>query len=169
MVFVAKVKFTIRKAKLSEIGSLSAMAQALCNTNKKIAEYLVFRTELLELVPNFQELWEKWIKKQINSNKGLVLVAEINEEIVAYCLAYIKENVKIYSVKKLGHIGDLFVKPKYRGLGITSEFKDKVFIWFKKKGIKYSSICVHAGNKKAHKIYKKWGFLDAHIEMRQKI
>ena len=41
--------------------------------------------------------------------------------------------------------------------------------WFKKHGIKHITIGVNPENERAHLIYKKWGFFDFRIEMRNKI
>ena len=74
-----------------------------------------------------------------------------------------------YKIKKIGYISDLFIIRNYRAKGISSRFKDEAIKWFKKKNIKHISIAVHRENKLAYSIYRKWGFLDYHIELRKKI
>jgi len=81
----------------------------------------------------------------------------------------IKKNTPIFSLEKLGHISDLFVRKKFRGIGISSMFRDEAIRWFKKKRMKYATLDVYPDNVIPYKIYKKWGFFDFHLEMRKKI
>jgi hypothetical protein len=47
--------------------------------------------------------------------------------------------------------------------------KDEAMKWFKQKGMQYASIDTAPGNKHAHNIYKKWGFLNVHLSLTRKI
>ena len=98
-----------------------------------------------------------------------MLIAEIKNKPVGYSINYIKNNVRVYKLAKLGHMSDLYIKKGYRGKGIAKQFRDLAWSWFKKKGMKYIAIGAHAENKVAQKIYHKWGFFDYHIEMRRKL
>jgi len=114
---------------------------------------------------NFQE----FIKKCIRSRNALVYVAEDKGNLVAYVLSTIKKNIPVFQIKELGYFADLYVKKKYRGQGISTKFRDLSIDWFKKRKIKYISIMVYPQNTFAHKIYKKWGMFDSHVELRGKI
>ena len=111
----------------------------------------------------------KYLKKNIQGRNGLVLVAEDNGKLIAYNLSYIKDNIPVFAMKKIGAIADLFVDEKYRGKGISSEFKKRVFEWFKSKKMKHVEIALYPQNKRAFSIYKKWGFKDYHIALRREI
>ena len=114
-------------------------------------------------------IFRKFVQKNIRSKIGIVHIAEINGKPVGYSLAFIKDNVRVYKTEKVGYISDLFIKKESRAKGISSKFKDEAIKWFRKKGINHISIAVHKENRLAYSIYRKWGFLDYHIEMRRKI
>ena len=159
----------IRKAKVSDSKFLVSLAKELMDHNRQLARNDKTRSELLQLVGNVSSLWRRWALKCIKSPNSLVLVAENGGEIVGYSLNFIKENVKVYKIKKVGHVSDLYVSKGYRNRGIATKFMKEALKWFKKKGMKYLSIAVHAKNTNAHKIYKKWGFFDYHTEMRRRL
>ena len=109
------------------------------------------------------------VKKYIKRRNGLVLVAEDNGKIIAYNLNYIKNNIPIFLIEKIGYISGLYVDEKYRGKSISSEFSKKAFIWFKSKKIKDIEIAAYPQNKRAVSIYRKWGFKDYHLVLRRKL
>ena len=84
-------------------------------------------------------------------------------------MVFIKDNIPIFELKELGYFSDLYVKKQFRKLGISSKLRDEAIKWFKKKKMKYISIALYPDNKFAHSVYKKWGFMDYHIEMRREI
>lgn len=96
-------------------------------------------------------------------------IGYVNGKVAGFNLSFIKENIPIFSLDKFGNIGDLYVKKEFRGLGISTKFKNNAFKWFKSKGLKYASIQLWDKNKNAHNIYRKWGFEDSQIIMRRKL
>lgn len=118
---------------------------------------------------NSQDIMKEFIQKNIKSKNAVVYIAEIEGKLVGYCLICIKDNIAIFNLKKIGYISDLFVKKGYRGKGISSEFMDAASKWLKNRKINHISLVVKKDNKSAYSIYKKWGFLDYHIEMRKRL
>ncbi len=173
------MKLVFREATTKDVPALLKLAQELMIHNRTLNKTDKTRYKLLKLVPNIKKLWAKWATKQIKSPNGCIIVAEIRNkfktkpesknEIVGYTLIYIQDNVKVYVVRKTGHISDLYIKSGYRNKRIATKFKKLAFRWFKKKKMKYVSIAVHSKNIKAHSIYKKWGFFDYHTELRKKL
>ena len=89
--------------------------------------------------------------------------------IAGYNLIFLKDNIPVFELARTGHIGDLFIKKEFRGLKISSKLNREAIIWFKKRGVKYSSLQVYPQNRHAYNIYKRWGYEDFHIEMRKKL
>lgn len=118
---------------------------------------------------NARVLYEKFISDNIQSENGVVFVAEENGQIVGYSLGLIKDEIPIFQMKRYGYISDLYVEREFRGKGVASKLKDEMFSWFKNKGIEYASVGFYADNPMAHEVYKKWGFFDYKIEARIKI
>ncbi len=118
---------------------------------------------------NAEEIFKTYIKKCIRSKNYLLNIAYVDGKPAGYSFLEIKNTIPIFKIEKTGCFNDLFVKKQFRGLKISSKFKEIALKWFKEKGIKNMSISVYSGNEKARDIYKYWGFDDYHIEMRRKI
>ncbi len=118
---------------------------------------------------NASKLFGKFLKTNLKSKNAIIHIAEVDGKPAGYNLCFIKDNIPVFKLEKTGHISDLFVKKEFRGRGISSMFKDKAMKWFKKKGLKYALIGVNSLNEHARSIYKKWGFVEYHLELRRKI
>ncbi len=108
-------------------------------------------------------------KGSSESEDGFLLIAFEHEEAIGFCYCYIKDNYQIYQPLKLGYIDIYFVKPQFRGQGISTRFRDISNEWFKKKGITQVALDVYPENKTAYNIYKKWGFEGMCINMKLNI
>jgi GNAT superfamily N-acetyltransferase len=153
----------IRRARLSDLQHILPLWHEL------MAFHMRRTGPMLALAPDAEKRWGAFAKKNIRSPNGLVLVAEIDGEIVGYSLNFIKNNVPVYRLRRLGYMSDLFVKEAHRGKGISSAFRKEAFAWFRKRGMRYASIVVHAINPDAKRIYRGWGFAEQHIEMRRRL
>ena len=160
----------IKKATIKDVPSIIKLwkefrknhNKIVIKKNPKFKPYLIKRS-------NAAENFKKFVQKNIRSKNSVVYIAEVNGKLVGYSLIYIKDNIPIFKLEKIGYISDLFVKKEFRNQGISSKFKEEAITWFKKKGIKHISLAVYKNNKFAHSIYKKWGFFDYYIEMRRKV
>ena len=164
------MKILIRKAKVKDMKYLLSMSIDLLTYHESLWKDDKSMRKYLHRSKGYKKAWGKWILKGIKSPEWLVLVAEAEGgEIVGYSSSFIKKNVPIFNLKKLGVLGDFYIVPKYRSKGISSRFKNETFEWFKKKSVGHVSIFLNKPNKKAHEIYSKWGFKDYSIEMRKKL
>ncbi|PIN86538.1 hypothetical protein COV19_04585 [Candidatus Woesearchaeota archaeon CG10_big_fil_rev_8_21_14_0_10_44_13] len=160
----------IRKAVLKDVQAIIGLSDDFMNDhseivfrkNKKLKPHLAIRK-------NANALFSKYIRKNIKSKDGDVFVVEDKGKLVGYLFILIKKNNPIFKLRRLGYISDLYLKKPYRNRKISSRLKDIAISWFRKKGIRYASICVYPQNAHAHKIYGRWGFFDYHVEMRRKI
>lgn len=160
----------IRKAGLKDVESVVSLWKEFMKEHDGIV--LKVTPKLKQILTRKKEatkIFRKFVKDNIRSKNGMVFVAETNQVSIGYSLVLIKDNVRVYHISKIGYISDLFVKKKYRSGGISSKFKYEAIKWFRKKGIKHISIAVHKENKLAYSIYKNWGFIDYHVELRRKI
>jgi GNAT superfamily N-acetyltransferase len=160
----------IRKANVNDIDLLMEMweeftkvhDEIVTKNNNKIRPHIV-------LSQNAYNSYKKFIKKQIISKDAFVSIAEADGKPSGYVLSFIKENIPVYAVEKLGYIVDMYVKKEYCGLGISSRLKNEVIDWCRKKGVRYISLMVFCDNEHAHDVYEKWGFFNYSIEMRKEI
>jgi ribosomal protein S18 acetylase RimI-like enzyme len=161
---------TVRKARLKDVESIVNLWKEFMQEHdgiifKQTPKLMLF----LARKKDAAEIFRKFVQKNIRSKNGIVFIGESNGHLIGYSLALVKDNVGVYKTRRVGYISDLFVRKKHRSSKISSKFKDEIFRCFMKKGIKHISIAVHKENKLAYSIYRKWGFLDYHIELRRKI
>lgn len=155
----------IRKASLKDVSEIVNLWRKLMEYHDKFKVCQIFNKRKQNAGKNFYG----FVKKNIKSRNGLVLVAEDNGKIIAYNINYIKNNIPIFKIEKIGYISDLFIDKKYRGKGISSEFRKKAIKWFKSKKIKTMEIAAYPMNKRAVSIYRKWNFKDYHLILRKKL
>lgn len=160
----------IRDAKIGDIPILLELWKELMREHEKIVikENPELKAQLI-LRKDSKEIMRKFFQKNIRSRKAMVFVAEINGKLVGYCMVFIKKNSPVYKLKEFGYISDLFVKESFRGMKISSGFRDKALEWFRKKSVKHMTLDVFVNNKHAHEIYNKWGLFDYTINMRKMI
>ncbi|MBN1385689.1 GNAT family N-acetyltransferase [Candidatus Woesearchaeota archaeon] len=168
MVKISSIRF--RKLKMPEIEKIKPLWQGLMDDNfDKVAKRNPNLKEERKMIKNPWRDVKKYYSDNIKKGKGVIFVAEHNDEIIAHNFNLIKLNIPIFLPKELGYIGELYVEKGYRSLGIGNRFRKMAFDWFKKKGIKRASIQVMRDNPMAHKLYKRWGFHDFKIEMRKNL
>lgn len=160
----------VRKAKLKDVDNIVILWNEFMEGHDKIV--LKKTPQLKQFLirkKNAAEIFRKFVKKNIMSKNGMVYLAEANNEPAGYSLVLIKSNIVVYKIKKVGYISDLYVRKDYRKNHISSRFKELAIKWLKENKIKHVSIAVHKENEVAYSIYKKWGFIDYHVELRKKI
>lgn len=165
------MKIKIRKAALHDIDAIVSLWHDLVGYHRELVKRDRIRKPWHEPASDAEAHFKKWVTKWIRSPKGLVLLAEVDDDIVGYSLNQIKtkDAIPVYRIRKLGYMSDLYVKPRYRGKGISSRLKNAVFQWFREKGVKYADIGFQVGNIRAQKIYRRWKFTEYVTQMRRKI
>jgi GNAT superfamily N-acetyltransferase len=161
---------TIRRACLRDVETIIKLwkeflkqhDEIVMKGNPRLRPYFIRKNDAAKVM-------ERFVIKNIRSRNAIIHVAEAEGKPVGYALSFIKKNNPVYRLERMGHISDLFVIKEYRGLGISSMFKNEAVKWFKRKGVEYISLSVSKENRKAHHIYDRWGFLDYRTEMRMKI
>jgi GNAT superfamily N-acetyltransferase len=160
----------IRKANVKDADMLMEMWKEFTQVHDEIVIRKNSRIKPhIDLDKNAYNTFKRFIKKQIISKYALVSIAEVDGKPAGYTLSFIKKNIPVYAVERLGYIVDMYVKKEYCGLGISSKLKDEVIEWCKKEGVKYIALTVFYDNEHARKVYEKWGFFNHSIEMRKEI
>lgn len=160
----------IRKANIADVKTIVSIWERFLNEHDTIVAARNSQLKEMNLRNDDVPLmYEKFLLDNIQSESGIVFVAEDNGQIIGYSLGFIKNEIPIFKIKQYGYISDMYVSKKYRNKGISSKLKDEMIAWFKGKGVEYASIGFYADNREAHEIYNKWGFFDYKIEARIKI
>lgn len=109
------------------------------------------------------------IKKMMLSEDTEVLVALIEDELVASSYIKIKEAQLYLDHTHYGYIGFMYVKPNYRGHGVSTKMIEELTSWAKKKNLSEVRLDVYDQNYAAIKAYEKSGLEKHMVEMRKKI
>ena len=157
----------IRKARLNDVVTILTLWPEFVKTQNEIVEkHCPQHLDGFCLKKNSDEIFRDSVRKMIHSKNGLVLLSEVDEKPVGFSISIIKKNPPIFQLEKFGYIVAIFVREKFRELGISSKLKDESFKWLRRKGIEKVSLNVLPNNSQAIEVYEKWGFSTFKSEMR---
>jgi len=109
------------------------------------------------------------INEMIESADAEVMVALINDEIIASAYAKSMKAKPYLKFEHYAYLGFMFVKPEHRGKGISQKVIEKLVIWVKSKNFTDLRLEVYNDNLSAIKAYEKFGFKKHMVEMRIEI
>lgn len=98
-----------------------------------------------------------------------VLVAVLEEEIIASGYAKIKASRSIEVPEKHAYLGFMYVKPEHRRKGVNRILMQALLDWAKSKNLKEVRLDVYSENESAVRAYEKTGFRALLTEMRMKL
>ena len=148
----------IRKATETEIEILLEFEQGIVATERP------YDNSLKEGEIHYYDLIEL-----IKSEKAEVLVAVVNNEIIASGFAKIIGAEPYNKFREYSYLGFMFVKPVYRGHGINKLILEKLINWSKEKGMTEVRLEVYQENENAKIAYHKAGFKPHLLQMRLEI
>ncbi|MGD9142591.1 MAG: GNAT family N-acetyltransferase [Dehalococcoidia bacterium] len=100
------------------------------------------------------------VRRLMESEKGLALVALDGDIPVGYSLAEIQEPPRGLKRDELGYIHHIAVTGDYRRKGIGEKLYLKILEWFRSRGINRIELDLTARNEVAVSFWKKHGFTD---------
>lgn len=109
------------------------------------------------------------IEAMIQSHDVEVLVVLMEGELIASSYIKIKEAQPYLDHTHYGYIGFMYVKPNYRGLGISTNMIEKLTSWAKNKKLSEIRLDVYDQNQTAIRAYENSGLEKHMVEMRKKI
>ncbi len=109
------------------------------------------------------------LKAMLLSQEVEVVVAHINNNIIASGYAKIV-NAKPYHINsQYVYLGFMYVKPEFRGKGVIQNIIETLLQWSKNRGLEEVRLEVYNDNVNAIKAYEKVGFKKHMIEMKMYI
>lgn len=106
------------------------------------------------------------IEAYIEAKDTEVIVAENEKEVVGSGYGQIRDRKTYFQQEKMGYIGFMYVKPAYRGKGISQMIIGVLCDWFKVRDIQEIRLTVYHENPKAIRAYEKADFRQHMVEMR---
>lgn len=140
----------IRKYKTSD-------AQSVKIIFKEFVKFHVKCDPSFRKLKNHDGFFIKYIDKNLKSNKAIMYVAELDYEVVGYCLGIIQEKPPVYKSPVYGYIDNIAVLEKYQNNGIGEKLFIKIKNWFKRKKINRIELFVVIKNDKSTNFWYKMG------------
>jgi len=107
------------------------------------------------------------IGKSLRNKNEIHYLAEESGQIIGYAASEIIKNNGWVKYKEQGHLYNLYVKPAYQKIGIGTKLLEKSLEWFKKRKIQDLKILSYVWNKRAQKLYRKYGFTDYMLTLKK--
>jgi len=157
----------ICKAKISDVEHIIPLWRKLIMYHKKMIEKN--RPELdpfFVLKKDGEKISSDFIKRQIRSKNGTILIAKDDEWIVGYTNLIIENYIPLFNIDKIGEIIALFIDEEYRGKKVSTLLFHESIEWFKQKKIKHVMLNVFPDNHQVKEIYEHLGFSSFLHDMR---
>ena len=151
-------KVFFRSAEINDLGTLYAFEQGIISAERP------FDPTLKNDPINYYD-----IQAMIEAKNTEVIVALINDVIIGAAYVKISKAKAYLKFDKYAYLGFMYVKPEYRGKGISQKIIEKLRIWAKSKKLTELRLDVYNDNDKAVFAYEKFGFKKHLVEMRMKI
>ncbi|HZV70182.1 MAG TPA: GNAT family N-acetyltransferase [Saprospiraceae bacterium] len=152
------IEVNIRKATIDDMDALFAFEQGVIQSERPYDETL--KTGTLHYYD---------LQSMIDDPSVSMVVAEIENEIIASGYARIQKSQPYLRHSTYAHLGFMFVVEKFRGKGINKMILDVLSKWASEKGITEMRLEVYNDNETAIRAYEKAGFKKHMIEMRMDI
>lgn len=151
-------KLNIREAELSDLAILLEFEQAIVESE---------RPNEKNIKPGKVNFYD--LEALILQENAKVLVAEINNRLIASGFADIRQSRDYLEDDVHAYLGFMYVEPQHRGKGINQLIVQQLIDWSKARGLTSMSLEVLEKNIPAVKSYEKVGFEKVLIEMRMNL
>ncbi|MCK5614368.1 GNAT family N-acetyltransferase [Candidatus Pacearchaeota archaeon] len=141
----------IRNAKLRDV-------KAIAKLNLELMKHVGQYDPIFKLQKKPLPIMEEWRRKGVYSSRQKLMVAECDGKIIGYINATTKTRPKIYEVKEVGFISDLYVLPEYRKQNIGKKLVEPILEWLKQKGVRHVHLYAVSKNEVALTVWKKFKF-----------
>jgi len=146
---------SIRKADLKDLQTLLDFEQGVIKAERPLDPFL-----------NNGPLSYYDLPEMISSRSFHLIVAVVNEEVIASGYVRIETAQKYHKNPQHGYIGFMYVKKSFRGKKISTLILDSLRNWATKKNLKELRLDVYSNNTPAIKAYERFGFLKSLVNMR---
>jgi ribosomal protein S18 acetylase RimI-like enzyme len=116
-----------------------------------------------------EQRYEKWLTRMAQNERSVFLVAEDNQQLVAFLISAVEQEIPIYRLQEYAFIYDLWVEPEYRQKGIARQMLMLCVERFEQMGIKQIRLDTAVQNENARKLFTSCGFRLSNIEMLREI
>lgn len=154
--YMIKIKVATKK----DFDGLLELHKELFNHNASLGDYdSRVNKKMIKFIA-------KWLNDALKDSKIRTLVAMDGDKYVGCISVTIRDGSFYTKAKKHGWVGRAYIKPRYRGMGLTSKMYEIVIKWLKSKNLKEARLAVNVHNKIAVQTWKHYGFKEDEVLMR---
>ena len=113
--------FYIREATNKDIESILQLSK------EQLKYHNSFREDMYDFSENVFEIYRQFLNNTIGKdpyNRVFLVIEKKSKEVIGYMTAYLKFKKPFEKVKKMGEIGDAFIKKEFRNYGIGESLLD---------------------------------------------
>lgn len=115
--------------------------------------------------PEALERYRGWLQRVSEDDTSVYLVAEDDGAVFGFLLAVLQEEYRIYRVKRVGFIHELWVEDAQRRLGVGAALVTEAKARFKAMDATQVRLETSTYNERAQRLFAACGFRPATIEM----
>lgn len=105
-----------------------------------------------------RETFSREMAEHFGKRDYRLAVAEDNGQLAGFCFSYISRKPKFFSLQKFGLIGDLYIKPSHRRMGIGKQLVADAMDFFAQHQINQIELLVAMKNTNAIEFWESLGF-----------
>jgi ribosomal protein S18 acetylase RimI-like enzyme len=124
----------------------------------ELMEYHESRNMIFKTNSNVEEIVLNDITELIQKPNVILFVAEINSELVGFSLTAISTRPQVFSYKRKGHIGETYVKEKFRSKGVGKELIIFIKSFLKNENVDFIDLQVTITNETGKRFWERNGF-----------
>lgn len=150
---------TIRPATPADTPRILPLVNKICSLHaERDPERFAVRADVLAK-------YEAWLPIRATDPRSVLLVAEHNNDLIAYTVGTVEPEVPIFWIPECGFLHDLWVEPAYRRQGIAAQLLEEAISSFKAIGVQ--QLRMHTGifNDTMRTLAAKHGFRPCLIEL----
>ncbi|MBS4536155.1 GNAT family N-acetyltransferase [Clostridium sp. D2Q-14] len=146
--------YKINEKKVEIRNAIISDAYQMVELVRKLASETKFMMREPDEVNTEIEDQEKRIETLLKSDKGLLLVSVVDDQIVGFLV------ISTRDLRRVKHSGNLVigVEKKYWGTGIAKYLMEEMLNWSKSIGLRRLELDVVEENTRGIELYKKYGF-----------
>lgn len=149
----------IRAANRADVPAVLPMVQ------KTSALHQQWDPAKFELVDDFIRRYRRWLIKLIDDPRSIFLVAEKDDHLIAFLVAFVDRPVPLYRLAEFGYIRDMWVENDYRRIGVGRKMIHAAIEQFTAMGIRQVRLATAAANEPARAFFAACGFRPSATEM----
>jgi len=147
---------TITEATPDELAIVRALEKQL----------IAFERRLDPAIKRGDDVYYYDLKKMIDTDQAVVLLAWDSDKPVGCGLAEIRDNPNFAVEPRYGYIGMMYVIESYRGQKVGQQLMNGLIEWLKRQGLNDIRLKTYSDNNDAIKAYKTYGFDPYVLEMK---